>query len=541
MPGKRGTARLKEPTQTQEVERFPALSVPADTPLREAVRLLSEEAPPCLVLVERGQVAGIVTPQGVLRRLNHGAGWDEPVALAAESPAAVLAEGEDTPAKAGVGPVVYLAGKVPTAVLCRCANFTQLERRWREASREMGTLRELNGELEAILRASYDGVVVTDRERVLRVSEGFRRITGLPMEVLVGRPVGQLPAQGHACVRAVRQVIERVWEVKEPVTLMEKISSGNEIYFTGVPVLDEAGRVERVVVNVRDVTDLNLLRSELAKVRDLSDQYKSELEELRARQLQTQDLVAESSGMRRVLDLTARVARTDSTVLITGESGVGKEVVAKLLHRLSARREAPLIFVNCGALPETLVESELFGYARGAFTGAREEGKPGLFEVADRGTLVLDEVSELPAGAQAKLLRVIQEREITRVGGLKPRQLDVRVVALSNRDLGQMVQEGTFREDLYYRLNVVPIAVPPLRERREDILPLLRRFLDRCGQRYGLRRRFSLEAFRRLERHPWPGNVRELEHVVERAVVLGEGEVIDEAAVETFLNLNGLS
>ncbi|MDA8147039.1 MAG: sigma 54-interacting transcriptional regulator, partial [Thermaerobacter sp.] len=265
-----------------------------------------------------------------------------------------------------------------------------------------------------------------------------------------------------------------------------------------------------------------------------------ELEELRARQLQTQDLVAESSGMRRVLDLTARVARTDSTVLITGESGVGKEVVAKLLHRLSTRREAPLIFVNCGALPETLVESELFGYARGAFTGAREEGKPGLFEVADRGTLVLDEVSELPAGAQAKLLRVIQEREITRVGGLKPRQLDVRVVALSNRDLGQMVQEGTFREDLYYRLNVVPIAVPPLRERREDILPLLRRFLERCGQRYGLRRRFSLEAFRRLERHPWPGNVRELEHVVERAVVLGEGEVIDEAAVETFLSLNGL-
>jgi transcriptional regulator with PAS, ATPase and Fis domain len=233
-------------------------------------------------------------------------------------------------------------------------------------------------------------------------------------------------------------------------------------------------------------------------------------------------IVAEAPEMRAALRLAGQVAPADATVLILGESGTGKELIARAIHAASARRDGPFVKVDCTALPEGLLESELFGHEKGAFTDAATE-KPGRFELAHGGTIFLDEVAELPPSLQAKLLRVLQERAFERVGGTRTIAVDVRIIAATNRDLGKALKANQFREDLYYRLNVVPVLVPPLRRRPEDILPLTAHFLQRFGARYGKAvPGVSPEAASLLRRYPWPGNVRELEHVVERAVILWE-------------------
>jgi transcriptional regulator with PAS, ATPase and Fis domain len=230
--------------------------------------------------------------------------------------------------------------------------------------------------------------------------------------------------------------------------------------------------------------------------------------------------------MRQKLDLAFHVAHVDSTVLILGESGVGKELIAQLIHRASKRSKEPFIKINCGAIPTNLLESEFFGYEPGAFTGALREGKPGLFELAQGGTLFLDEVGEIPLDLQVKILRTLQDKEITRVGGKKNINLDVRIVAATNRDLEKMMQENTFREDLYYRLNVVPIVLPPLRNRKEDILPLINDFLAKFQLQYGYQKWIHPDVMERLLNYDWPGNIRELENTIERLVVTSRGECI---------------
>ncbi len=243
-------------------------------------------------------------------------------------------------------------------------------------------------------------------------------------------------------------------------------------------------------------------------------------------------MVGESPALRRVLEQIAQVAPTDSTVLIQGETGTGKELVARAIHERSPRRERPLVRVNCAALPRELVESELFGHEKGAFTGATQQRR-GRFELAEGGTLFLDEVGELPLEAQAKLLRVLQEREFDRVGGTRSLRTDVRVIAATNRDLQARVAAGGFRADLYYRLNVFPIAVPPLRERREDIPGLVRHFAAKAARRLGRTLEGISPAFvERASAYDWPGNIRELENLVERASIMANGGVLD--TVELF-------
>jgi two-component system, NtrC family, response regulator HydG len=251
-----------------------------------------------------------------------------------------------------------------------------------------------------------------------------------------------------------------------------------------------------------------------------------ELARVRVREAET-GLVAESESMRRVLDFARRVAQVDSTVLLAGESGVGKEAVAKLIHGLSARAHRPFVAINCAAVPETLLESELFGHARGSFTGATQD-RLGLFEAASAGTLLLDEIGDLPFGMQAKLLRVLQEHEVRRVGENRVRSVDVRVIAATHRDLPAEVAAGRFRQDLYYRLRVIDVRVPPLRERREDILPLARAFVTEVAGRTKTRLNgLTPRAADQLQRWGWPGNVRELQNVIERAVVLAQGSRVD--------------
>jgi DNA-binding NtrC family response regulator len=274
-----------------------------------------------------------------------------------------------------------------------------------------------------------------------------------------------------------------------------------------------------------------------AEVEQASAALRKADQRLRARQqalahlageaLEVSGIVARGEPMRRVLDLARRIAKVDSTALVTGESGVGKERIAKLIHDESSRAGKPFLAINCGAVAESLLESELFGHAKGAFTSA-DRDRPGLFEAAAGGTLFLDEVGELPSAMQVKLLRVIQEREVRRVGENKSRPVDVRLVAATNRELSAEVAAGRFRQDLYYRLRVIELRVPPLRERREDVLPLARIFLQQFCEQMGRKLTgFTPAAADLLQRHPWPGNVRELQNAVERAVALSDGRRVD--------------
>ena len=274
-------------------------------------------------------------------------------------------------------------------------------------------------------------------------------------------------------------------------------------------------RPDEVVLTLRKAEERERLRQEVAGLRAQLSTGPAE-----------RGLVVESGAMRQALELVARVAEYNTTVLITGESGTGKEVIARAIHRASPRANKAFIGINCAAIPEALLESELFGHVRGAFTGATAD-KAGLFEQASGGTLLLDEIGELPTGLQAKLLRVLQENEIRRVGDQKTRRVDARVLAATARDLEAETKVGRFREDLFYRINVVVIELPPLREREEDIAPLARHFVARLAQRFGRPLSLSDESVAWLEQQPWPGNVRELENAIERAVVLTDHAILN--------------
>ena len=258
----------------------------------------------------------------------------------------------------------------------------------------------------------------------------------------------------------------------------------------------------------------------------LAQEYRSEISQLLSKQAELSDFVVRSPSMHRIIRTALKVARADSTVVIQGESGVGKSLLASLIHRNSLQKAGPFIHVDCGAIPETLIESELFGYEPGAFTGARAKGKPGLFELADEGTLFLDEVGDLPLNMQMKLLRFVETNEFLRVGGTKARKVKTRVVAATHRNLSQMVKDGRFRQDLFFRLHVVPLQIPPLRERLEDIPPIAQKILDKFNQGKEIVKRISPEVLDSLMMYNFPGNVRELVNLMERMVVMSEGEVI---------------
>ncbi|MEC5396443.1 sigma-54-dependent transcriptional regulator [Uliginosibacterium sp. H1] len=253
-----------------------------------------------------------------------------------------------------------------------------------------------------------------------------------------------------------------------------------------------------------------------------------------------EDMVAEDPRTRQTLQMAARVAETDATVLLTGESGTGKEVFAQYIHQHSRRKSGPFVAINCAAIPENLLEATLFGYEKGSFTGA-QTAQAGKFEQAQGGTILLDEISEMPLGLQAKMLRVLQEREVERVGGKKPVSLDIRVLATSNRDMQREVHAGRFREDLFYRLNVFPLAIPSLRERPGDVLPLARHFIARHGERIGKTAKIAGDAAAVLAGWHWPGNVRELENTVQRALILAAGDTISDDDVRLCLPPPGMA
>jgi PAS domain S-box-containing protein len=387
-------------------------------------------------------------------------------------------------------------------------------------STELSNVQGLIKELEATIESSYDGIWITDGEgNVLRVNSAYERITGIKSSEVIGKNMRQLVDAGFFD----QSVSLLVMKEKKRVTV-NQVARGNRILVTGNPIFDEKGTITRILTNVRDVTDLVKLQSQLAKTQEQTLKYRTELSHLRALQIKANDIVYRSPSMARALELAIKIADVESTVLITGETGTGKDVIAKFIHKQGKGIDAPFIKINCAAIPEQLLESELFGYEGGAFSGARKEGKPGLFELAHHGTLFLDEVGDLPLMLQPKLLRVIQEKEVIRVGGTKARTVNVRIIAATHRDMGTMVKSGNFRQDLYYRLMVVPIHLAPLRERKEDIPPLIKHFVDRINKRYKYFKRLSSEVVQRLVDYSWPGNVRELENVLERMMVTANND-----------------
>jgi len=402
---------------------------------------------------------------------------------------------------------------------------------------EMESYKQLNQELDAIIKFSYDGLYITDgKANTLRVNPAYERISGLKAEELIGRNMHELVREGYFN----QSVTLEVLKTKQPVTIMQEIVGGKKVMVTGNPVFDkETGEITLVVTNVRDITELDRLRRELEDHKELSEKYFSELQELRSKLVKEEsEFIARSKAMRDILKMAIKVASVDTSILISGEPGVGKGMLAKLIHDASPRHEKSFIKVNCAAIPENLLESELFGYERGAFTGASPNGKPGLFEVADGGTIFLDEIGELPLQLQAKLLGILEDRQLTRIGGTRPKKVDVRVIAASNNDLKQLVNEGKFREDLFFRLEVIPIKIPPLRERREDIFPLIQHFLKKYNEKFGTQKRLSADAIDALLSYDYPGNVRELQNIVERLVVTSEKDLITSEDLPSFISLS---
>ncbi|MFM1652030.1 sigma 54-interacting transcriptional regulator [Brevibacillus sp. B_LB10_24] len=403
--------------------------------------------------------------------------------------------------------------------VCLLKNTSELD----QVFEQLHKVEMLNLELEMIINSSFDEIFVTDGDgTVLRVNPAGEALYGMKAEEMIGKNTNELSERGLYSPALYPIVKER----KERVSMIQRTKTGKTVHVIANPVFNEEGNMTLIIFTSRDLTEIRYLRDKIERTEVLLQTYKSELEELKQFYQPQEDIVAYSPNMRKILRLVHRIAKVDSTVLITGESGVGKGVIAYAIHKNSERGDGPFVHINCGAIPEALIESELFGYEGGAFTGARKEGSKGLIEQANGGSLFLDEIGEMPANLQVKLLKALQERKINRVGSGKSIDIDVRIIAATNRDLEKMVAAGEFREDLYYRLNVIPIHIPPLKARPEDVSYLIDYFIKKFCEKYKLPKQLALEAENALIRYPWPGNVRELENMIERLVVTTEGTLI---------------
>lgn len=375
-------------------------------------------------------------------------------------------------------------------------------------------------QLRAALDHSFDGVWIYDeKQRVIYVNETAAKYNNTQVDAVLGRTWSELQAQGTFKGSAASVAFQK----KRPSTQELLSNTGRRILCTATPIFDTTGKVCQVVTNVRDFTELFELTETLHEKNTLIRKYRQQIENLR--QQITLPLVAKNQEMKKLVETAVHIANTDVSVLLLGESGVGKNELARLIHRHSSRRDREMIIANCGAIPATLLEAEFFGHERGAFTGANS-ARPGLFEMAEGSTLMLDEIGELELSMQVKLLRVLQEKRVRRLGGRKEIAVDVRIVAATNRDLQAMVREGTFRADLFYRLNRVPMLIPPLRERPTDLGQLIALLLNRYNQNYKRHTMLATDTLHALETYSWPGNIRELDNLMERLVLLTHGDTI---------------
>lgn len=374
-----------------------------------------------------------------------------------------------------------------------------------------------------ILDSIDDGIFALDSNGdIIYANKAVEKSGGITRNELIGNNIIKLIDEGY-CSESITKLI--IGDGQEH-TIMQKVNDGTELLVTGIPCYDDSGKIEMIITCERDITELIQLKKEVTLEKKKNEKYRKELQYLRAETSKTEEIVAQSDEIKKTISLLDKVSKVDTTVLIQGESGVGKEVFAKYIYNNSSRKGKPFIKINCGAIPETLIESELFGYMGGAYTGSKKEGKAGYFELANGGVLFLDEISEIPYNLQVKLLRAIQEKEIIRVGGINTVPLDIRIIAATNRNLKEMVNSGTFRKDLYYRLSVIEVNIAPLRKRRDDIEALSQHFIKKYNTKYNMQKMLSTDAIEILKNYDWPGNVRELENMIERILITTSGDII---------------
>lgn len=403
-----------------------------------------------------------------------------------------------------------------------------------EMAMEIEHIKNLNKDLNAILSTIYDEIlVVNSKGELIRYSDTFiNDFWGVQLKDVIGKNLLELEDKGLFRPSVTRLVLEQ----KKKVSIVQETPSGKKILAVGNPVFDEEGKIDRIIIASRDITETSKLKTELREMKKITSQYKEELDSIKNQERLFKKLIYCSSKMERIMEHVKKISHFSSTVLIYGESGVGKELIAQAIHQLGNRAKHPFLKLNCGAIPENLLESELFGYSKGSFTGADKNGKEGYFQKADKGILFLDEIGEMSLSLQVKLLRVLQEHEVVPIGSTTPIPIDVQIVTATNKNLEKMVQKGTFREDLFYRLNVIPIHIPPLRERPEDIPLLAFHFLQQLNEKYQKNFNFSPDALNLLEVYPWPGNVRELQNMIERLAVSADHSTIDAHFVNQFLS-----
>ena len=427
-------------------------------------------------------------------------------------------QGETVPLIANITPV-QSKGRIAGAVSV-FQELSEIEK----ISKELDLFKNMKDWLDTVIDSSYDGLWICDHEgKVVRINKTAEKLHDVKAEEVVGRNMKDLVVEGLIDKSATLATLE----TKTSVTMIQYIKGKKKLLVSSSPIVNKNGEITFIVCNDRDIQELDHLRSQLQETQALARVYSSRLAELEMKGVDFSSLIFRSPDMGRVVETAVRVAGVDSTVLLLGESGVGKGMIAKLIHKHSERSKGPFISVDCASIPDSLIESELFGYEKGAFTGAKVEGKPGLFELAHCGTLFLDEIGEIPLSSQSKLLHFLEEHEITRVGGLDPRRINVRIIAASNKDIAEMVSEKHFRKDLYYRLNVIPIHILPLRERKEDIAALIFHFLEKFNSMHHCRKTFSPLVVDAICNYEFPGNVRELANLIERLVVLSEKDHIE--------------
>ncbi|AET67275.1 PAS domain S-box [Desulfosporosinus orientis DSM 765] len=379
--------------------------------------------------------------------------------------------------------------------------------------------------LKKILDNSHDEIYVTNANGiVIYVNNACEKHYGVKASEIVGKKSREISEKKYWGPRISPIAIDK----KMSITLEQKTCTGKTLLTTATPIFDEDGNIEMIIENSRDVTESEGIRHELEKSTQLLKRYKKEVAVLREKETKIPEFVCKSSKMESLLKLVRRIASVNSTVLLLGESGSGKGHMAKYIHNNSPNKDGPFITVNCASIPSELMEAEMFGYSKGAFTGANVKGNIGLIELANEGTLFLDEIAELSPRMQAKLLQVLHENQYFKVGGREIQQVNCRVIAATNRDLQAMISKGDFREDLYYRLNIFELVLPPLRERKEEIIPLTQEILGKFNQKYKLDHEFSEKVYELFVKYPWPGNVRELENIIERLTVVTQDNVINE-------------
>lgn len=489
--------------------------------IREAASLFKNECISALPVIDiHRRLTGMLTAVQLMDAFVKGMDLNTPVeamidqAVPAVTPATPLKEIFNAPWE--VVPVTNFSGQL-LGVINKYKVLEDLTN-----CRSDQKITAANFRLEETLENFLYGISIVDLHgNLLFLNKAYESYTGISKGEILGKNMKDLVNQGIYDQSIALRVIETCNTI---IDTQQVYKTGKSFLVAGIPIVNEQGQIIRIINALNEISQIssNLSKPSINVFNNLNLDYG--YESSNSIQDITKYLVINSNSMKNVVNMACRVARFDPPVLILGETGVGKDLISKLIHYFSEGGNRPLVKVNCGAIPEALLEAELFGYEPGAFTGANRVGKPGLVEIAEGGTLMLDEIGEMSLPLQVKLLHLIQERRFARLSGTRQKQANIRIIAATNKDLETMVAEKKFREDLYYRLNVVPITVPPLRERREDILALAFVFLMQFNKKYGLNKKYTSVVLEKFLRYSWPGNVRQLENTIHRLVIMTDAD-----------------